>query len=663
MNALLKKGVSIIALAAVVIVVSICALGTDTVYAEQEAETVSPLVVITGSGYLGNSTYTQENIGKEKTYTLEELKAIAQGDSEASADNTYMYSALNTWKNTSIYKAEGVRVLALLKDAGLNDTSLHKLLFKAPDNYQVVFDPERELPGTIEAPKVTTGITDKRYYFPNIGLLDTANMSEQNIFNAERDGEEVPAIIAWARTDNKGNTDLDKIGEMDIWNNDKVQLIVGQLSADEYNNPLWNGETSCLSIIAGSELPDVISINGKAYSRSEIMMRDYVIREYEYNKEQSGEVVSKYAKGVPAAEFFRAFNDSDIIQFCCADGYEPTILTKKELIDGNYILSYETGESKEELKPVLDTSKSDSGIKGYITLYGDRAMPVKFVNQVSVIDIPQAPVAVKAEKGSYSSIKLSWSSVDNADAYNIYRKSDNEVEYKKIAELPAGTISYTDKNLKTGTTYSYRITAVASGLESDFSATASATPTTAVPGSFKAARAGYSSIKLTWSPVSGASGYRIYQYDSKTGTYKAKKYIEGRTSGSFVISGLKTGTKYYFKIRSYRTVDGVKIDSDLSSSRYAVPSLSTPSIKKLTPGTKKVTVSWNKISGANGYKLYRATSRSGSYKLVKTTSSTSFTDRSLKKGKKYYYKLKAYRKVDGKLKYSSYSAVKYTTAK
>ena len=64
MNALLKKGVSIIALAAVVIVVSICALGTDTVYAEQEAETVSPLVVITGSGYLGNSTYTQENIGK-----------------------------------------------------------------------------------------------------------------------------------------------------------------------------------------------------------------------------------------------------------------------------------------------------------------------------------------------------------------------------------------------------------------------------------------------------------------------------------------------------------------------------------------------------------------------------------------------------------------------
>ena len=663
MNALLKKGVSIIALAAVVIVVSICALGTDTVYAEQEAETVSPLVVITGSGYLGNSTYTQENIGKEKTYTLEELKAIAQGDSEASADNTYMYSALNTWKNTSIYKAEGVRVLALLKDAGLNDTSLHKLLFKAPDNYQVVFDPERELPGTIEAPKVTTGITDKRYYFPNIGLLDTANMSEQNIFNAERDGEEVPAIIAWARTDNKGNTDLDKIGEMDRWNNDKVQLIVGQLSADEYNNPLWNGETSCLSIIAGSELPDVISINGKAYSRSEIMMRDYVIREYEYIKEQSGEVVSKYAKGVPAAEFFRAFNDSDIIQFCCADGYEPTILTKKELIDGNYILSYETGESKEELKPVLDTSKSDSGIKGYITLYGDGAMPVKFVNQVSVIEIPQAPVAVKAEKGSYSSIKLSWSSVDNADAYNIYRKSDNEVEYKKIAELPAGTISYTDKNLKTGTAYSYKFTALASGLESDFSTIVTATPAMAVPGSFKAVRASYSSIKLTWTAAIGADGYRIDQYDPKTKTYKFKKYAAGGSTKSTAITGLKTGTTYYYKIRSYRIVDDVKKYSALSSSRYATPYLTKPTIMKMTPGSKKITVSWNKISGAHGYKLYRATSKYGTYMLVRTTKSNYYTNKYLKKGQRYYYKVKAYRIVDGKYKYSSFSAVKYTRAK
>ena len=48
--------------------------------------------------------------------------------------------------------------------------------------------------------------------------------------------------------------------------------------------------------------------------------------------------------------------------------------------------------------------------------------------------------------------------------YNIYRKSSGEAEFKKVAEMEAGSTSYTDKDLKTGTTYSYRITAVASGL-------------------------------------------------------------------------------------------------------------------------------------------------------------------------------------------------------
>ena len=84
---------------------------------------------------------------------------------------------------------------------------------------------------------------------------------------------------------------------------------------------------------------------------------------------------------------------------------------------------------------------------------------------------------------------------------------------------------------------------------------------------------------------------------------------------------------------------------------------------KLTAGSKKITVKWTKVSGATGYKLYRATSKSGNYKLIKTTTSTYYTNKSLTKGKKYYYKVKAYRMVSGKKVYSSYSSVKYCRAK
>ena len=60
---------------------------------------------------------------------------------------------------------------------------------------------------------------------------------------------------------------------------------------------------------------------------------------------------------------------------------------------------------------------------------------------------------------------------------------------------------------------------------------------------------------------------------------------------------------------------------------------------------------WSKVSGANGYIVYSATSKNGKYKAVKTVKKAStldFTQKKLKKGKNYYYKIRAYRTVNGK---------------
>lgn len=42
------------------------------------------------------------------------------------------------------------------------------------------------------------------------------------------------------------------------------------------------------------------------------------------------------------------------------------------------------------------------------------------------------------------------------------------------------------------------------------------------------------------------------------------------------------------------------------------------------------------------YKIYRATAKNGKYVLKKTTTAKIYTDRSVKKGKKYYYKVRLY---------------------
>lgn len=73
---------------------------------------------------------------------------------------------------------------------------------------------------------------------------------------------------------------------------------------------------------------------------------------------------------------------------------------------------------------------------------------------------------------------------------------------------------------------------------------------------------------------------------------------------------------------------------------------------------KSIEIRWKSVKGAAGYKVYRATSKKGKFKLVKTTKSRNWKNTKLKKGKTYYYKVRTYSKVSGKTIYGSYSSVK-----
>lgn len=88
---------------------------------------------------------------------------------------------------------------------------------------------------------------------------------------------------------------------------------------------------------------------------------------------------------------------------------------------------------------------------------------------------------------------------------------------------------------------------------------------------------------------------------------------------------------------------------------------SKPSIKNIRKISKKTAaVSWNKVGSVSGYQLYRSTSKKGRYQCVKTLSSKSgsYKNSKLKSKKTYYYKIRAYKKVNGKTFYSGFSAIK-----
>ena len=110
---------------------------------------------------------------------------------------------------------------------------------------------------------------------------------------------------------------------------------------------------------------------------------------------------------------------------------------------------------------------------------------------------------------------------------------------------------------------------------------------------------------------------------------------------------------------AYKTVNGKKVYGSYSSIVAAKPALSKPeSITAKNTGSKRVRISWKKVSGATGYQVYYSTSKSGEYKLLKTTSGLNYSKTGFKKGKTYYFKVRAYRTINGKKVYGSFSSVK-----
>jgi len=89
---------------------------------------------------------------------------------------------------------------------------------------------------------------------------------------------------------------------------------------------------------------------------------------------------------------------------------------------------------------------------------------------------------------------------------------------------------------------------------------------------------------------------------------------------------------------------------------YAAPKVSTPKVVSVKEkGSTKAIIKWKKVKGASGYKIYRSTNGK-KWKVIKTVNGnkkTTYTDVKLKKGTRYYYKVRACKTVNGKKYWSA----------
>lgn len=170
----------------------------------------------------------------------------------------------------------------------------------------------------------------------------------------------------------------------------------------------------------------------------------------------------------------------------------------------------------------------------------------------------------------------------------------------------------------------------------------------------------YNKLKVSWKVVPAATSYQIYRSTAKDGDYQNIKTIDNVGTSSWTDSSVKTGKTYYYKIKTVVKTQNGEQTSGFSNvkSAKAVPAKTT--LKAKASDAKNVKLTWSKVKGASGYEIYRSNSKDGKYSKVKTISkgsTTSYKNGKLKKSTTYYYKIRAYRKVNGKKVYGSYSSV------
>lgn len=184
---------------------------------------------------------------------------------------------------------------------------------------------------------------------------------------------------------------------------------------------------------------------------------------------------------------------------------------------------------------------------------------------------------------------------------------------------------------------------VALMLFSSFSTTviAASTPAKPIITSLTNADTG---LLLKWNPVNGATGYRVYKRGSGQTSWT---YLKTVTTASYHDTAVASGKYYRYTVKA---VNGTIFGAHDTNGKYTIR-LANPYSIKATNDTSGVAVSWGKINGANGYRVYRRGAGENHWTYLGTTSALKFTDTKTASGNYYRYTVRAaYNSV-----YSSYS--------
>ena len=249
--------------------------------------------------------------------------------------------------------------------------------------------------------------------------------------------------------------------------------------------------------------------------------------------------------------------------------------------------------------------------------YDSKGKSVKYIS---------APKITKAESVD-GGVKISWNKSNGAEQYRVYYKGSKG--WTRMVDTTS--TSYIDKDVSSGKNYTYTVRCInssATKFTSGYDSKGKFVKYISAPKITKAESVD-GGVKISWNKSSGAEQYRVY--------YKGRKgwtRMVDTTSTSYIDKDVSSGKNYTYTVRCLNKSKN-KFTSGYNSTGKSIKYVSAPKISKTEATYNSVNLNWDKVNGAEKYRVYRRGEK-GWTRLFDTTSTT-FTDTNLYADTEYTY--------------------------
>lgn len=281
-------------------------------------------------------------------------------------------------------------------------------------------------------------------------------------------------------------------------------------------------------------------------------------------------------------------------------------------------------------------------------------------------------LTVKPVTGT-KTISFSWKKVKGAQGYQIFKYDEKTGKYKSY-KLVKGT-SCTAK-FSFGKTYRFKVRAykkkngskVYGAFSAEKEVTASSFNKQKKPSLRVSIPDKGRKFQFTWKKLQGADGYQVLRYLSWKKKYKVVKTVSSGDTLECLAVKYKYAADYRFRLRAFAFDENGK---KVYGAESAVISIATPpaqvkGVKAKAQKNSAIRISWEKLSGADGYFIYRSgPDKEGAMKRIAKVGSgvRSYVDEGLDAGASYYYQVAAFRSTSAGKKTGKKSAVSSAKAK